>query len=130
MFCMLGGAGRSIQLGLEVPVRPRREAGRWPRCVMVQRWPGAGALRGEQHHGAVAGWWRGAHCREGRSNAGGDTAGWEDGASTGGPAQGGGGNGKASLPSLGLQLLGSILAWFVPCLEIKSWTDVLRVFLN
>lgn len=71
MFCMLGGAGKSIQLGLEVPMRPKREAGRRPHCLCsagtwcsggreqglcevgstTERWPGGG----EEHIARRAG---------------------------------------------------------------------------
>lgn len=55
---------------------------------------------------------------------------WADGVSIAGPGQGNGGNGKTRLASLGLQLLELILAQSAPCMEIKYWTQIIRVFLN
>ena len=142
MFWMLGGVGKSIQPRLEVPARPAKlEAGHQPHC--------GSALQG--HDAAVAGsrgparvgwavlqsggWAVGKSTLPGaqeelrrRNRQLGRPVRWEDGVSIAGPGQRGGGNGKASLPSLGLQLLGLILARSPPCLEIKSWTEILSVF--
>lgn len=104
----------------------------------MQRWPGAAALQRSgwaalQSSGQAVGksTLPGGQEQLRRKNRWlGRALHWEDGVSIEGPGQGGGGNGKASLPSLALRLLGSFLAWAAPCLEIKSWTGILRVFLN
>lgn len=105
---------------------------------VMQRWPGAGALRGSGWAALQSGGWAvgnstllgGTEQLRRRNRRLGRAVHWEDGMSTAGPGQGGGGNGKASVPSLGLQLVGLVLAQSAPCLEIKSCAEILRVLLD